>query len=184
MGDVTELIQLAREGDRGAFDRLFESLYPDLTKIARRLLARGARDMGIDARALVNECYLKFVRRGRFTPSDEAHFLGYAAAVMRSIVVDEARAARTDRRGGRVEHLELDAELIETIKARSDQTPEVHAALESLSRVDARLGRVVEMRYFGGFEETHIAEALGLSTRTVRRDWEKARVLLADALRA
>ena len=184
MGEVTQLISLAREGDRRAIDGLFEQFYPELRRIARRLLSRGARHGHIDATALVNECYLKLVRQEAFTPADSTHFLAYAATVMLSVVVDAARAARTNRRGGGAEHLELDAYLIESITAVPDPALEVHAALQTLSRIDARLGRLVEMRYFDGLEETDIAAALGLSTRTVRRDWVKARLLLADALSA
>ena len=85
---------------------------------------------------------------------------------MRSIIVDAARAAQTDRRGGDAEQVTLDSELIGTLPAASDEILDVHAALEDLARIDERLGRVVEMRYFGGMEDAEIAEALGLSART------------------
>lgn len=183
MGEVTLLIGRAREGDREAFDRIFELLYPELRQIAHRRLARGARDGLIETTALVNECYLKLLQRETLTPADRAHFLAYSATVMRSIIVDAARAAQTDRRGGDVEQVTLDSELIGTLPAASDEILDVHAALGDLTRIDERLGRVVEMRYFGGMEDAEIAEALGLSARTVRRDWDKARLLLAHALR-
>jgi RNA polymerase sigma factor (TIGR02999 family) len=183
MGEVTLLIGRAREGDREAFDRIFELLYPELRQIAHRRLARGARDGLIETTALVNECYLKFLQRESLTPADRAHFLAYSATVMRSIIVDAARVAQTERRGGDVEQVTLDSELIGTLPAASDEILDVHAALEDLARMDERLGRVVEMRYFGGMEDAEIAEALGQSTRTVRRDWDKARLLLAHALK-
>jgi len=103
---------------------------------------------------------------------------------MRAIIVDAARVAQTDRRGGDVEQVTFDSELVGTLPAASDEILDVHTALEELARIDERLGRVVEMRDFGGMEDAEIAEALGLSTRTVRRDWDKARLLLAHALRA
>ena len=103
---------------------------------------------------------------------------------MRSIIVDAARAAQVDRRGGDAEQVTLDSELIGTLPAASSEIRDVHAALQDPSRIDERLGRMVEMRFFGGIEDAEIAEALGLSTRTVRRDWDKARLLLAHALRA
>lgn len=184
MGEVTLLIERARDGDREAFDRIFELLYPELRQIAHRRLARGARDGPIETTALVNECYLKFIQRKSLTPADRSHFLAYSATVMRSIIVDAARAAQADRRGGDVEQVTLDSELIGKVPAASDEILDVHAALGDLARIDERLGQVVEMRYFGGMEDAEIAEALGLSTRTVRRDWDKARLLLAHALRS
>ncbi len=184
MGEVTLLIGRARDGDREAFDRIFELLYPELRRVAHRRLARSSRDGVMETTALVNECYLKFLKREALTPADRAHFLAYSATVMRSIIVDAARLAKTDRRGGDAEQVTLDSELIGALPAASDEILDIHAALQDLSRIDARLGQVVEMRYFGGLDDAEIAEALGLSTRTVRRDWDKARLLLAHALRS
>ncbi|WP_422011226.1 ECF-type sigma factor [Roseateles sp.] len=181
---MTLLIGRARDGDREAFDRIFELLYPELRRVAHRRLARSSRDGVMETTALVNECYLKFLKREALTPADRAHFLAYSATVMRSIIVDAARLAKTDRRGGDAEQVTLDSELIGALPAASDEILDIHAALQDLSRIDARLGQVVEMRYFGGLDDAEIAEALGLSTRTVRRDWDKARLLLAHALRS
>ena len=183
MGEVTLLIERAREGDRAAFDRIFELLYPDLRQIARRRLSRNARDGLIDTTALVNECYLKFVQRQSLTPNDRAHFLAYSATVMRSIIVDAARVAQTDRRGGGADQVTLSTDMIASLPDPADEILDVHIALEDLGRIDARLARVVEMRYFGGMEDAEIAEVMGVSTRTVSRDWDKARLLLAHALR-
>jgi RNA polymerase sigma factor (TIGR02999 family) len=184
MGEVTLLIERARGGSREAFDRIFELLYPELRQIARRRLARGARDNQMETTVLVNECYLKFLQRGSLTPADRSHFLAYSASVMRSIIVDAARQARTDRKGGDAQHVTLDSALIESLPSPADQILDVHAALEDLARIDERLARVVEMRYFGGMEDAEIADALGVSKRTVTRDWDKARLLLAHALRS
>jgi RNA polymerase sigma factor (TIGR02999 family) len=184
MGEVTLLIERARGGSREALDRIFELLYPELRQIAHRRLSRSARDGPMETTALVNECYLKFIQRESLTPADRSHFLAYSATVMRSIIVDAARMARTDRRGGDAQHVTLSTETLESLPNPSDEILDVHAALEDLTRIDARLARVVEMRYFGGMEDAEIAEALGLSTRTVRRDWDKARLLLAHALRS
>jgi RNA polymerase sigma factor (TIGR02999 family) len=183
MGEVTLLIERAREGDRAAFDRIFELLYPDLRQIAHRRLARGARDGLMETTALVNECYLKFMKRERLTPADRSHFLAYAATVMRSIIVDAARVARTERRGSDAQHVTLSSEVLASLPNPEDEILDVHAALEDLARVDVRLAHVVEMRYFGGMEDAEIAQALNLSKRTVKRDWDKARLLLAHALR-
>jgi RNA polymerase sigma factor (TIGR02999 family) len=184
MGEVTLLIERAREGDRAAFDRIFELLYPELRQIARRRLSRNAPDGLIETTALVNECYLKFVRRESLTPNDRAHFLAYSATVMRSIIVDAARLAQTDRRGGDASHITLTTDMIAALPEPSDEILDVHAAVDELARIDMRLARVVEMRYFGGMGDAEVAEVMGVSERTVRRDWDKARLLLAHALRS
>jgi len=182
MGEVTQLIASARAGDREALKRLFAVLYPELRQIAHRRLARHARDGIVDTTALVNECFLKFLQRDGLTPADRAHFLAYSAAVMRSVVVDAARAAGAERRGGDVSHVTLGSELIGSLAQGAEEVLDIHAALEELARMDARLAQVVEMRYFAGMTDVEIGEALGLTDRTVRRDWEKARLLLAHLL--
>jgi RNA polymerase sigma factor (TIGR02999 family) len=184
MGDVTALIARARQGDREAFDRLFELLYPELRRIAHARLSRSLRDTLMATTALVNECYLKFAQAARLSASDRLHFLAYAANVMRSIIVDAARAAHAQRRGGDAEHVTLDTGVADATPTPEDEVLDVHAALQDLSRLDERLVKVVEMRYFGGMKDDEIAQVLGLTDRTVRRDWEKARLLLARALRS
>lgn len=183
MGEVTQLIERARGGDRGAFDRLFELLYPELREIAHRRLARNLRDGEIDTTALVNECYLRFAQRQSVNAGDRAHFLAYAATVMRSIIVDAARQAQSERRGGGVGHETLDTDLADRLAGPADEILDLDAAMRDLAAVDERLVRVVEMRYFVGLKDAEIAQALDLSERTVQRDWEKARLLLAHALR-
>ena len=184
MGEVTLLIERARGGDRVAFDRIFELLYPELRQIAHRRLSRGAGDGTLDTTALVNECYLKFVQRDALAPTDRLHFLAYSATVMRSIIVDAARMALTERRGGDLEQVAMTTGAFENLASpAATEILDVHAALHDLAQVDARLARVVEMRYFGGMEDAEIAAALEVSTRTVTRDWDKARLLLAHALR-
>ena len=183
LGEVTTLIDRARAGDGSAFDAIFERLYPDLRRIAHRRLSGNVRDTPIDTTALVNECYLKFLQHDRLNTTDRAHFLAYSATVMRSIIVDAARAARTERRGAGAEHVALDTVLLDSLANPAGEILDVDLALEDLARIDPRLVRVVEMRYFSGMTDDEIAEALDLSARTVRRDWEKARLLLAHALR-
>lgn len=183
MGEVTLLISRARDGDRAAFDRIFELMYPELRGIAHRRLSRHSRSGALDTTALVNECYLKFLQRQQLTARDRAHFLAYSAAVMRSIIVDAARSAQAERHGGGVPHVPLDTHVGETVSDAADEIMDVDDALKKLAAVDARLASVVEMRYFGGMTDVEIAETLGLTDRTVRRDWEKARLLLSHALR-
>lgn len=184
MGDITQLLQRAREGDRQAFDQLFQALYPDLRRIAHARLAPHVRGTMLDTTALVHEAYLKFEQSARLTPADRSHFLAYAANVMRSIIVDAARAKRAERRGGDAAHVTLSTDVADSVAREEDEILDVHAALEELGQLDPRLAQVVVMRYFGGMKEADIALALDLTDRTVRRDWEKARLLLANALRS
>ena len=183
MGDVTLLIARAREGDREALGDLFELLYPDLKRIAHARLSSHVRDGQLDTTALVHECYLKFANAERLTPADRVHFLAYSASTMRSIIVDAARARLAQRRGGDAQHVTLNSGVAESVAGPENQILDVHAALGELAKLDQRLVQVVEMRYFGGMKDEDIGEAMGLTDRTVRRDWEKARLLLAQALR-
>lgn len=184
MGDVTQLIARARAGDRSALDALFELLHPDLRRIAHARLSGHARGHQIETMALVNECYLKFVQMARLNPVDRNHFLAYSATVMRSIIVDTVRASQAERRGGDVRLVTLSTGVGEQVALPEDQILDVHAALQALAALDERLARVAEMRYFCGMSDGEIGAILGVTDRTVRRDWEKARLLLADALRA
>jgi RNA polymerase sigma factor (TIGR02999 family) len=183
MGDVTQLLVRAREGDRGALGHLFELLYPDLRRIAHARLAPHVRDGVLDTTALVNECYLKLHQAERLAPEDRVHFLAYAASAMRSIIVDAARASLAQRRGGDVDRVTLNTNVADAVPNPEAEILDVHGALDELARLDARLAQVVEMRYFGGMKDEDIGAALGVTDRTVRRDWEKARLLLASALR-
>lgn len=183
MGDITEWIARARAGDRDSHDRVFEALYPELRRIAHSRLSRHVRGTLMDTTVLVHECYLKFVQAQRLSIADRTHFLAYAATAMRSIVVDAARAARSQRQGGDVVHETLDTAHADSLRQGEDEILDVDAALQQLARLDGRLVKVVEMRYFVGLNDGEIAAALGVTDRTVRRDWEKARLLLAQALR-
>ncbi|HZV91992.1 MAG TPA: ECF-type sigma factor [Caldimonas sp.] len=184
MGDITELIHQAHEGDPTALDRLFAAIYPDLRRIARARLRGRLAEADLDTTALVNECFLKMHAARRLDSPDRGRFFAYMAMAMRSIIVDIARARASERRGGGAAHVELDADN-EPAGDLHDaaQIIRVHEALDEISHLDERLSRLVEMRYFGGYEDEEIAQALDLSVRTVRRDWQKARLLLSAALR-
>lgn len=183
MGDITALIARASGGDRAAVDAIFEKLYPELRRIAHARLTRHVRDTVLDTTVLVHECYLKLVQAERLSPSDRAHFLAYAASTMRSIIVDFARARTAERRGGDAAHLTLNTQLADSLPAGEAEILRVNDALTDIAKLEPRLAQVVEMRYFGGLNDLEIAAALGVTDRTVRRDWDKARLLLAAALR-
>jgi RNA polymerase sigma factor (TIGR02999 family) len=183
MGDITTLIARANGGDRDAVNAIFERLYPELRRIAHARLTRHVRDTVLDTTVLVHECYLKLVQGERLSPSDRAHFLAYAASAMRSIIVDFARARTAERRGGDAAHLTLNTQLADSLPGGESEILRVNDALADIGKLDPRLAQVVEMRYFGGLNDLEIAAALGITDRTVRRDWDKARLLLAAALR-
>ena len=137
----------------------------------------------LNTTALVHESYLRFLKTGRVQFADRAHFIGYAARVMRSVVVDFARESLAQCRGGQQVHIALETEAAAAPARGESEILQVHEALDELATVSERMARVVEMRYFGGMSDAEIGEALSLAERTVRRDWEKARIILAAALK-
>ncbi|MEP7275887.1 MAG: ECF-type sigma factor, partial [Betaproteobacteria bacterium] len=160
----------------------FSLLYQELRRIARAKLRQHQTMTLLDTTSLLHESYLKLVGADSLPVEDRHHFFAYAARVMRSVIVDFARARQAERRGGDADHLVLDTALSEKIAAPETDVLRVHEALEVLAQADERLAQIVEMRYFGGLSETEIADTLGLSERTVRRSWEKARLLLFAVL--
>ena len=161
---------------------LFELLYHELRRLARARLAAGGRHVLLDTTALVHESFLRLQGAGKVGLTDRNHFMAYAATAMRSVIVDYVRKRASGKRGGDVEHVTLDTALGETLGATDEEIVEVHEALDALGEVDPRLVRVVEMRYFAGLSDDEIGAALNLTGRTVRRDWERARLLLAEML--
>ncbi|MEP7328091.1 MAG: ECF-type sigma factor, partial [Betaproteobacteria bacterium] len=166
-----------------AIDALFELLYEDLRRLARSRLAASGHQTLLETGALVHEAYLRFQQAGRIALDDREHFLAYAATTLRSVVVDFIRKRNAERRGGDLARVSLDTAISDEIGAPDDEILNVHEALEELAKIDQRLVRVVEMRYFAGLREDEIAAALDVTVRTVWRDWEKARVLLAVILK-
>jgi RNA polymerase sigma factor (TIGR02999 family) len=183
MEQLTALLQQAHAGDEAARERLFAVAYDELCAHARSVLRAGGRNTFLDTTVLVHESFLRFLQAGRLHGSDRSQFFAYAGRIMRSVVVDFARKRQAERRGGEFEHVALDTQLAEDLRASDEQMLRVDEALQALQEVDARLVQVVEMRYFVGMTETEIARALGVTERTVRRDWEKAKLLLLAALR-
>jgi len=164
-------------------DASFDATYRDLRRLAHARLRGSARNTLLDTTALVHEAYLKLSAANELQFPDRPRFLVYAGRAMRSIIFDFARQRRTDRRGGDAAHVTFTAQLADGAIADEDQILRVHEALLELQKVDERMAKVVELRYFGGLTEIEIAEALGVTDRTVRRDWEQARLFLADALK-
>ena len=185
MGDaesLTDLIRSARSGDDAALQSVFQLTYEELRRMARNRLRVVERNTLLDTTSLVHECFIRFANARQLGPEDRVHFFRYAGQVMRSVIVDLARASLAERRGGSADHLSLSTTIGDSLAAGEQEVLRVHEALDGLAQYDARLVQVVEMRYFAGMTELEIAEALGITDRTVRRDWEKARLLLAQAL--
>jgi RNA polymerase sigma factor (TIGR02999 family) len=180
---LTDFLRRAQAGDEAAMRIVFDATYPELRTQARARLRRGPRNTLLDTTSLVHEAFLRFANSGRLQLSDRQHFLRYSSHVMRSVIVDFVREALADRRGGGAEHVTLNSEIHDGAPCNEMEILAVHEALEELAKVDARLVQVVEMRYFAGMTEPEIAAALGVNERTVRRDWEKARLLLAEVLK-
>ena len=178
---LTQLIRRSRDGDADACDELFAATYPDLRRLARARLRASGRHTLLDTGALVHESYLRFAGAGQLTLEDRVHFMRWVSRVMRSVIVDLTRRRNAERRGGGAAHVSLENEP-RVDAAGADEILRVHQALDRIAALDERMARVVEMRYFGGLTEAEIALALNVTTRTVRRDWEKARLLLREAL--
>jgi len=179
---LTVLLASARGGDRDAAGDAYSLLYNELRRLARAKLRRHQSMTLLDTTSLVHESYLRLIGADALPVADRHHFFAYAARVMRSVIVDFARARAAERRGGEAEHVVLDTMVAAEVAAPENDVLRVHEALETLARADERLARIVEMRYFGGLSEIEIAQILDVSERTVRRDWEKARLLLKAAL--
>ena len=180
-GAITELLLECRSDERAA-DRLFPLVYEELRRIAHRQLRRERTGHTLGTTALVNEAYLKLVDITRVEWRDRMHFLSMAARAMRRILVDYARQHCAERRGGGVAPLALDAGSEISVEAQADELLALDDALTRLGELSPRLVQVVEFRFFAGMSEEETAGALSLTTRTVRRDWVKARGWLRQAL--
>lgn len=181
---IPDWLARSRAGDRTALDRLFAELRGELKQVARRQRARLDPGDTLCTTALVNELWMKLNRAPPNRIADREHFLAISAQAMREIVVDHARARQAEKRGSGVANLDLDAPEAQRVEAIDDaaQVLAVDAAVRRLEAIDPRLAQVVVWRYFAGLEESEIAAAMDVTERTVRRDWVKARTLLADLL--
>lgn len=179
---VTDLLQRAGAGDPAAPDLVYPLVYDHLRLMARRQLRREASGHSLSTTALVHEAYLKLVDQRRSQFKDRAHFFAIAAVAMRRILVDHARRHGAVKRGAGAKRVPL--ETVEGLAAdeRAELLVALDAALVRLAAHDERQAKVVECRFFGGLTEEETAEALGMSARTVKRDWAKARSWLYESL--
>lgn len=175
-------------GDNGAgrtFDAVYALAYDELRAIAHRHLRRqrrlGAPPTTVGTTALVNEAYLKLVSRSADLATNRNHFLAVASVAMRHILIDRAKLRRAEKRGGGARAVSLNDEAL-TIDNDPSTLLEINEALDRVAALDARLARVVECRFFGGLSEEETADVMGVTVRTIRRDWVKARALLHHEL--
>jgi RNA polymerase sigma factor (TIGR02999 family) len=175
---LTVLLSRVADGDRAGRDALFVAVYQQLRRLAHSRLHGGGRNTVLDTTALVHESYLRLVQTGELTFEDQRAFFGYASRVMRSVIVDTARARMAERRGGDAQKTALSTDLVGDLQQDEQGIVQVHEALQELERADARAAQMVEMRYFGGYSDKEVALALDVTERTVQRDWEKAKMLL------
>lgn len=184
--DVTGILHRAAAGDAGAAERLWALTYDEVRRIAGRQLQAERGDHTLSPTGLVHEAYLRLVDQSDVEWGDRGHFFAIAARMCRRILVDHARRRGALRRGGDRARATLDTRLGERLHDGEGLPPDeliaLDEALERLAGLSPRLASVVEMRYFAGLTEQEVADSLGLTTRTVRRDWVKARAFLFDAL--
>jgi RNA polymerase sigma factor (TIGR02999 family) len=164
-----------------AHGELWSQLYPELKRLARSRLRRSGPNTLLNTTGLVNESYLRVAGAGSLSGAARGQFLAYAARAMRSVVIDLIRERQAQRRGGDLARVTLNLDIIENAP-EADAPVRVDEALRALESLEPRLCQVVEMRYFAGFTEAETGAALGVTERTVRRDWTKACLLLRSML--
>jgi len=178
-GEISQLLRRVSAGNAAAEQMLIEHVYRDLRRLAAGYLRRERADHSLQPTELVGKAFLKLVRENDIEFQDRSHFFRLAAIVMRRILVDHARAKKAAKRDG--VRIPLD-ELISADSVQLDLVLEVDQALDRLGAFDERLAQVVEMRFFGGLSEEEIAATLGVTSRTIRREWQTARAWLRGEL--
>jgi RNA polymerase sigma factor (TIGR02999 family) len=180
--DLTTLLLSAERGDRTATDALFEALYEELHRMARRELARKDSAGVLGATTLLHDAYLDISRRAGTAFPDRNRFMAYAARVMRGIIIDYARSKHAQKRGGQFEITSIRTDHAPAAAPDAGMLTRLSEALNELATVDERLARIVDLKFFCGFSFGDIAGMLSVSERTVQREWEKARIYLHHVL--
>jgi RNA polymerase sigma factor (TIGR02999 family) len=180
---ISSLIAAADGGDGSAADALFSALYAELHRLAKRELARRGEGAGLGVTTLLHEAYLDMAARDGPSFPDQARFMGYAARVMRGVIIDHARSRRAQKRGGQFEITSLITDVADAAVDPRELT-RISDALDGLASLDASLAQIVDLKFFCGLSLGEIAALRGVSERTVQRSWEKARVYLHRAIGA
>jgi RNA polymerase sigma factor (TIGR02999 family) len=179
---ISSLMVAAERGDRPAAEALFTALYSELHRLAKRELARPGVPVSLSATTLLHEAYLDMAARDGTSFPDRARFMGYAARVMRGLVIDHARQRHAQKRGGLFELTSLDTEGMENAVDHRELV-QISEALDELVKVEPALAEVVDLKFFCGFSFAEIATMRGVSERTAQRNWEKARIYLHRKIR-
>jgi len=182
-GEVTALLAAWRGGDAGALDKLIPIVYDDLRRVAGRYMQSEESGHTLQTTALVHEAYLRLIREQDRTWESRAHFFAVAAQIMRNLLVDHARMATRAKRGGEATELSLE-EAPQLSSAEPAVMLALDEALQRLTEIDPRAGRIVELRYFVGLTNDEVANVIGISEKTVIRDWNTAKVWLRAELRS
>jgi RNA polymerase sigma-70 factor, ECF subfamily len=180
--DVTALLSELTKGNPEAGTKLIPLVYDELRRLANGYMRRERTGHTLQATALVHEAYLKLLDQRSVDWQNRAHFFGIAAQVMRRVLIDHARGHVREKRGGGAEAVPLDEALVFSPE-RSEEFLELDSALEKLAALDPRQAKVVEMRFFGGLTVEETAEVLGISPKTVKRDWTVAKAWLHGELK-
>lgn len=180
---ISWLIGEAERGDCDASAALFSALYAELHRLAKRELARHGVSVSLGATTLLHEAYLDMAAREGLSFPDRARFMGYAARVMRGLIIDHARERRVQKRGGLFEITSLDTDVMENAVDHRELA-QISQALDELGKVEPSLAEIVDLKFFGGFSFVEIAAMRDVSERTVQRNWEKARIYLHRKIRA
>jgi RNA polymerase sigma factor (TIGR02999 family) len=178
----SSLIEAAEGGDRSAADTLFTTLYSELHRLASRQLARSSGALTLGTTTLLHEAYLNMSRREGTAFPDRGRFMGYAARVMRGLVIDYVRNRNAQKRGGEFEIAPLSGD-VAAVAEDGEKLGRIGQALDELAVVEPALAQVVDLKFFCGFSFGEIGALQGVSERTVQRHWEKARILLHGLIR-
>ena len=181
-GEVTELLQALQRGDKQAQEKLVNLIYPELRRLARLQMRRERQEHTLQATALAHEAYLRLTLQTYQTFENRSHFLAIAARLMRQIMVDHARARLRQKRGGGIAMRSLD-ERFAGIDLKPIEWIALDECLNRLTNIDSRQGEIVELRFFGGMSVEEVAQQLGVSPKTVKRDWQVAKAWLHREMR-
>lgn len=181
--ELTTLIRASANGDDGARARLYELAYPELHRLAQSRLFRHGGDAHLAATEILNEGYMRFVSMGKIHAQDRASFFALASNIMRSVIFDTVRKVQSEKRGGDFDITVLSTAIAEQVGVEDSRFLDVEHAMRQLDAIDPRLAQMVDMHFFGGMTFEEVAEALSLNVRTIRRDWQKAQLLLQTFLR-
>lgn len=179
---ITKLLIKVQKGEKESYDVLFSVVYDRLKNIARHHLNKEYNNHTLSKTSLVHEVYMKLIDQSEIEWQNRAHFYGIASRCMRQILVDYARKTKAVKRGGDYDHISIDSDEIDLVQ-HAEELIEMNDLIDKLSEFDERKSRVVEMRFFGDMTIREISEILGVSTRTIDRDWLKARTWLHKELK-